>query len=253
MSVVIPAYNERDALPATVEAVRAAVEALGRSYEILVVDNASEDGTLDALAPLLDGERVRALRNDSNRGKGYSVRRGMLEARGELRLHCDADCAASLASLGNLLEAIRTCDVVAGSRLAPGARVGRRQPLRRRVAGRGFVLLCRALLSEPTTDLFCGFKLFRADAAEQAFRRSRLEGWTYDAEVLALARALGFRVREVGIAWSNRPSSRLDMARVLVPVTRELLAARRHVRREARIGIAGSTGAVAVKHAEPRS
>jgi len=252
MSVVIPAYNEREALPATVRAVRAAVEALGRPYEILVVDNASDDGTLDALAPLLDGDRVRALRNDVNRGKGHSVRRGMLEARGELRLHCDADCAPSLASLGTMLEAIEDADVVAGSRLAPGAQVGRRQPLRRRIAGRGFVLLCRALLSEPTTDLFCGFKLFRGEAAREAFGRSRLEGWTYDAEVLALARALGFRVREAGIVWVNRPSSRLSMARVLVPVTRELLAARRHVRREARRGRAGGSQGVKLGHAEPR-
>lgn len=252
ISVVIPAYNEREALPATVQEARAALEALGRPYEILVVDNASDDGTLDALAPLLDGGRVRALRNDANRGKGFSVRRGMLEARGELRLHCDADCAPSLASLGEVLAAIEGADVVAGSRLASGARVGRRQPLRRRIAGRGFVLLCRALLSEPTTDLFCGFKLFRAEAAREAFGRSRLEGWTYDAEVLALARALGFRVRETGIVWVNRPSSRLSMTRVLVPVTRELLAARRHVRREARLGRAGAPRGVELGHAGPR-
>ncbi len=252
ISVVIPAYNERETLPLTVGAVRAAMEELGRPYEILVVDNASEDGTLEALAPLLD-ERVRALRNDANRGKGYSVRRGMLEARGELRLHCDADCAPSLASLPRMLEAIADADVVAGSRLAPGAQVGRRQPLRRRIAGRSFVLLCRALLGEPTTDLFCGFKLFRGPAAEQAFGRSRLEGWTYDAEVLALARALGYRVREVGVVWSDRPASRLSMTRVLVPVTRELLAARRHVRREGRIGVAAPSGAVRFEPAEPRS
>jgi len=252
ISAVIPAYNEREALPATVAAVREALEARGRPWEIIVVDNASEDGTLEALAPQLDGERVRALRNDANYGKGHSVRRGMLEARGELRLHCDADCAPSLASMDDLLAAIAHADVVAGSRLAPGADVGRRQPLRRRIAGRGFVLLCRALLSEPTADLFCGFKLFRAEAAEQAFGRSRLEGWTYDAEVLALARALGFRVREVGIVWVNRPSSRLSMARVLLPVTRELLAARRHVHREARSGRSGTPGGVALEHAEPR-
>lgn len=253
ISVVIPTYNEREALPATVEAVRGAVQALGRPYEILVVDNASDDGTLGAMAPLLDGSRVRALSNDANRGKGYSVRRGMLEARGALRLHCDADCAPSLASLGSMLGAIEGADVVAGSRLAPGAQVGRRQPLRRRIAGRGFVLLCRALLSEPTTDLFCGFKLFRAEAAREAFGRSRLEGWTYDAEVLALARALGFRIRETGIVWADRPSSRLSMTRVLVPVTRELLAARRHVRREARLGRAGAAQGVRAEHAEPRS
>jgi len=239
LSVVVPAYDEEEALPATVRALRAWLEADGRTWEIIVVDNASEDGTVAALAPLLD-DRVRLLRNDRNRGKGYSVRRGMLAARGELRLHCDADCAASLTSLPDLLTAVEHADVVVGSRLADGARVDRRQPLRRRVAGRTFVLLCRAILRVPTNDLFCGFKLFRASAAEEAFGRSRLDGWTYDAEVLALAGALGFRVVEVGIDWSNRPSSRLSMTGVLVPVVRELLAARRHVRREARLGRAAA-------------
>jgi len=236
LSVVIPAYNEQLALPLTVAAVRDHLDARGETYEVIVVDNASEDATVAVLEPLLDGERVRLVRNDRNRGKGYSVRRGMLAARGDLVLHCDADCAASLESLPRMREAIAEADMVAGSRLAPGARLDRRQPFRRRVVGRSFVLLCRALLREPTTDLFCGFKLFRADAARDVFSRSTLEGWTYDAEVLALARALGYRVREVGVVWSDRDGSRLSMARVLVPVVRELLQARRHVRREAALG-----------------
>jgi dolichyl-phosphate beta-glucosyltransferase len=158
----------------------------------------------------------------------------MLAVGGELRLHCDADCAASLDSLPAMLAAIEEgADVVAGSRLAPGASVGRRQPLRRRIVGRSFVDLCRLVLREPTRDLFCGFKLWRAPAAEAAYGRTRLDGWTFDAETLAMARALGFRVREQGVVWSDRPGSRLSMARVLVPVVVELVRARRHVAREA--------------------
>ena len=86
------------------------------------------------------------------------------------------------------------------------------------------------MLGEPTRDLFCGFKLWRADAAEAAYSRTRLEGWVFDAEALALARALGYRLARDGIAWSDREGSRLSMPRVLVPVVRELLAARAHVR-----------------------
>ena len=156
----------------------------------------------------------------------------MLAASGELRLHCDADCAPSFVSLPKLLEAIEHADVVVGSRLASGARLHRRQPLRRRIVGRSFVLLCRAVLREPTTDLFCGFKLWRETAATAVYQRAQLDGWTFDAETLALARALGFRLREVGVEWSDREGSRLSMLRVLVPVVRELAAARRHVRRE---------------------
>jgi dolichyl-phosphate beta-glucosyltransferase len=235
ISVVVPAYNEETAIAATVGALRAWLQAHGEPWEILVVDNASEDRTAAVVDEIAAGEpRVRMLRNDRNRGKGHSMRRGMLEAGGELRLHCDADCATSLPSLPHMLELVQEHDVVVGSRLAEGAEVARRQPLRRRIVGRSFQQLCRLVLREPTTDLYCGFKLWRSRAAVDAYSRTRLVGWTFDAEVLAMARALGYRIRETGIVWTDREGSRVRMGRVLVPVVRELLAARRHVRREAR-------------------
>jgi dolichyl-phosphate beta-glucosyltransferase len=234
ISVVVPAYNEERGIAATVETLRDWLVRHGGDFELIVVDNASTDATVARIEALADGERVRLLRNESNRGKGHSVRRGMLEARGELRLHCDADCAVCLPSLPGMLELIGDADVVVGSRLAAGARVAKRQPLRRRIAGRGFQQLCRLMLREPTSDLFCGFKLWRADAAVAAYSRTRLEGWTFDAEVLAMARALGYRLREAGIVWTDREGSRVRMGHVLVPVVRELLAARRHVKREAK-------------------
>jgi dolichyl-phosphate beta-glucosyltransferase len=229
LSAVVPAYNEERGIAGTIRALLAAFERAGFEHEILVVDNASTDGTVAAVEALGDA-RVRVLRNGRNLGKGGSMRRGMLEAHGALRLHCDADCATSLPALGRMLERIEHADVVVGSRLAEGAAVGRRQPLRRRIAGRSFVGLCRLVLREPTRDLFCGFKLWRAEAAVAAYRNSRLEGWVFDAETLAVARALGYRVAEVGIPWDDRSGSRLSMLRVLVPVTRDLLAARRRVR-----------------------
>ena len=209
-SVVVPAYNEEVAIGGTVTALREYFDAIGDPYEILVVDNASTDATRSRVAPLLDGERVRLLVNDRNRGKGHSVRRGMLEARGDVRLHCDADCAPSLASLPRMLELLESSDLVVGSRLAPGAQLGRRQPLRRRVVGRSFQQLCRTILSEPTTDLFCGFKLWRGPAAQDVFSRITLDGWTYDAEAIALARAVGYGV--------TRDRDHLDRPRRLAAV-----------------------------------
>ncbi len=179
ISAVIPAYNEEKGIVAAVSALAAWLDAQGRSYELLVVDNASDDRTAELLSPLADGARVQLLRNEENRGKGYSVRRGMLAATGELRLHCDADCVPCLPSL-------------------PGS-----------------------------------FKLWRAEAAEAVYSRTRLDGWTFDAEALAMAHALGYQVVETGIVWNERQGSRLSMARVLVPVVRELVEARRHVRAEA--------------------
>jgi glycosyltransferase involved in cell wall biosynthesis len=231
MSVVIPAYNEEDVIAGTVEAVRDWLEERGRPYEILVVDNASTDRTDDVLAPLLEDSRIRLLRNEANRGKGYSVRKGMLEATGELRLMCDADCAPSLASLSRMVELSAEYDVVAGSRLAQGADVTRAQPPARRLAGKAFLTLCRLIMREPSRDIFCGFKLFRGEAASAGFSRQSLEGWTFDVEVLAIARGLGYSVTESGIVWNNRADSRLSMRRVLIPVVRELLRARRHVNR----------------------
>jgi dolichyl-phosphate beta-glucosyltransferase len=236
LSVVVPAYNEEVGIARTVTALREWLEAHAEPWEILVVDNASQDRTAAVVEELADGERVRLLRNDRNRGKGHSMRRGMLEATGELRLHCDADCATSLPSLPHMLELAAEYDVVVGSRLAEGAEVGRRQRLRRRLAGRSFQQLCRLVLREPTTDLYCGFKLWRARAAVDAYSRTRLEGWTFDAEVLAMARALGYSICETGIVWTDREGSRVRMGQILVPVVRELLAARRNVRREARRG-----------------
>jgi dolichyl-phosphate beta-glucosyltransferase len=247
MSVVVPAYNEEQAIGATLEALREWLDAAGRPYEIVVVDNASQDGTADVVHGLGD-ERVRLLVNDANRGKGFSVRRGMLETTGELRLLCDADCGSSLASLGRMVDASRESHVVVGSRVAEGAEVGRGQPLRRRLVGWPFIALTRLLMAEPTRDVYCGFKLWHGTAAEAVFPLQELEGWTFDAEVLALARRLGFTVREVGIVWTDRDGSRLSIRHVLLPVLGELLAARRNVRRQAR----GSAALAAPAPPEPR-
>jgi glycosyltransferase involved in cell wall biosynthesis len=230
ISVVIPTYNEGPVIAATVAAVAERIAREGRTWEIVVVDNDSTDGTADAVRALA-ADNVQLLENGANRGKGFSVRRGLLEARGELRLQCDADCVPSLESLDDMLEAASSFDVVIGSRLAAGAEVVR-QPLHRRLAGAAFLKLSRVVMREPARDVYCGFKLWRAGAAEAVYSRARLDGWVFDAETLALARRLGFRLREVGIVWVNRPGSRLSMPQMLLRALPELLAARRSVRRE---------------------
>ena len=125
-------------------------------------------------------------------------------------------------------------DVVAGVRNAPDSQVVRHQPLYRRTVSLGFILLCRAVMSEPLRDVFCGFKLFTAAAAHDVFTRSRIDGWVFDAEALAIARALGYLVRSCGIAWVNRPASRLSIPRVVLPALRELVATRAYVRGQVR-------------------
>jgi dolichyl-phosphate beta-glucosyltransferase len=236
MSVIVPVYNEEAAVADIVATLHDSLRGSGGDYEIVVVDNASEDRTVEVLLPLLDGEQVRLLKNDANRGKGFSVRRGMLDATGELRLLCDADCGPSLGSLPRMLDAIQQADVVVGSRVAQGARVDRQQPFRRRLVGWPFIALTRLIMAEPTRDVYCGFKLWRAAAAEAVFSCQRLDGWVFDAESLAMARRLGFRVREVGVTWADRRGSKLSIARVLVNALPALLAARHNVLAQRSLG-----------------
>ncbi len=136
-------------------------------------------------------------------------------------------------SLPLLEKATEEVDVAVGSRLSAGARVSRQQPIRRRIVGFGFITLTRVVMGRLPHDVYCGFKLWRAEAAQQVFERVHLDGWAFDAEALAMARRLGYDMREVGIEWTNRPDSRLSIRDVLLPVTRELLAARSNVRRAA--------------------
>ena len=258
MSVIIPVFNEAQEIATIVPAVRETLLARGGEWEIIVVDNASDDDTAERLCPFLEDPRVRLLRNERNRGKGFSVRRGMLEANCELRLMCDADCAPSLATLPAMEQLIGECEIVAGARNAADSQVDRYQPLQRRVASLAFIFLCRRVMGEPLRDVFCGFKLFTAAAAQDVFSRTRIDGWAFDAEALALARALGYRVRACGIIWTHRPGSRLSIPRIMIPVLRELVATRAHMRaaglRPHRAGVDASAHTVATAPpADPRN
>lgn len=231
--MIIPVLNEEGEIAGILDAATKQLEERSGDWEIIVVDNASTDRTYERAEPFVDGRRVRYLVNQTNRGKGFSIRRGMLEARGDLRLMCDADCVASLRSLALLESAAEEVDIAVGSRLTAGAAVDRQQPFRRRFVGFGFLALSRIVMGSLPRDVYCGFKLWRAGAAEQVFEKVHLDGWAFDAEALAMARRLGFSIREVGIEWTNRPDSRLSIRDVLLPVTAELIAARRNVRRAA--------------------
>jgi dolichyl-phosphate beta-glucosyltransferase len=232
LSVIIPMYNESDEVDTILPAVRQTLEARGGEWEIIAVDNASTDDTVARVTAYLEAPWIRLIRNSENRGKGYSVRRGMLAARGERRLICDADCAPSLASLPDLEARLETADIVAGARNAEDSHVERTQPIHRRAASLAFIFLCRQVMGEPLRDVFCGFKLFTGAAAEDIFSRVTIEGWAFDAEALALARALGYRAVPCGITWNHRPGSRLSLIHVAIPVLRELAATRRSLRRQ---------------------
>lgn len=213
LSVVIPAYNEAARLPATLRRVAEYLDGAGISHEILVVDDGSRDDTAARALAALDG-RVRVLRNGANRGKGYSVRRGMLAAGGRRRLMSDADLSTPIEELERLAQKIdEGCDVAIASRALPGANVEIHQSPFREGIGRAFNVLVRLLVLPGLRDTQCGFKLFSAAAAEEAFSRARLDGFSFDVEVLYVALRRGLRIAEVPVTWRNDVASRVTLLR----------------------------------------
>src|SRR5215469_1021552 len=196
LSVVIPAYDEERRLPRTLAAVIAHLRVQGRPFEVVVADDGSRDRTADVAREA--GPEVRVLRLP-HRGKGAAVRAGVTASSGDLLLVTDADLSTPIAELDRLLAALEQCDVAIASRNVAGARVAVRQRLDRRLMGRAFNLLVRALLLPGLRDTQCGAKLFRREVALAVFERCRSDGFAFDVEALVLARRQGYRVAEVPV------------------------------------------------------
>lgn len=232
LSIVIPAYNEQARLPGTLTRVLAYLDsAPWREPEVLVVD----DGSRDLTAALVEewagrDPRVRLLRNPGNRGKGYSVKHGMMEARGEWVLFSDADLSAPIEELDALWAALeRTPAAVAiGSRALNRGLIGVHQSKFRETAGRFFNLVMRLVCGLPFWDTQCGFKLFRRDAARDVFSRLRLERFGFDVEALFIARLKGYKTIEVPVRWNHADGTKVSMFRDSADMFLDLLRVRRN-------------------------
>jgi dolichyl-phosphate beta-glucosyltransferase len=215
ISIVIPAFNEQVRLPDTLRRVeRYLQESNWTFHEILVVDDGSTDGTFDAAAAFAAANpNIRVLRNPGNRGKGFSVRHGMLEARGEWRLFSDADLSTPIEELEKLWRAVLESnnEIAIGSRALDRSLIGVHQPGYRESMGRVFNAVMRAATGLPISDTQCGFKLFRADVAEEVFSRQILERFGFDAEVLYIASRRHYRIAEVAVRWNHVEGSKVGM------------------------------------------
>jgi glycosyltransferase involved in cell wall biosynthesis len=213
LSVVVPAFNEEARIARTVSEIMAEIDVLTLEGELIVVDDGSSDRTASMVeqASRVD-TRVRLVRA-SHAGKGATVRRGMLEARGEWRFLADADLSMPITELKRFLDAVHSggADVLVGSREAKGAvRVG--EPWSRHFIGRIFNWMVKLLVVRGINDTQCGFKLFSARAAEALFPLQRLDGFGFDVEILFLARRAGFSIREVPLTWVYRRESKVSLA-----------------------------------------
>ena len=211
-SIVIPAYNESARLGASLDSVFAYVHRQGWDAEVIVVNDGSRDNTADIVRSHAEKEpMLRLVENPGNRGKGYSVRNGVLHAEGRIILFSDADLSSPIEEAPKLFEVLNAgADIAIGSRWLRAETQTQRQPLHRQLFGRIFNLLLRLTLGLQFADTQCGFKAFKRAAAQAIFPLQKIERWGFDPEILFLARKLGFKVQEVPVAWGHSGGTRIN-------------------------------------------
>ncbi len=211
-SIVIPAYNEGARLTPTLEKVLAYIRQQGWDAEVIVVDDGSRDHTADIVRSFAEKDpMVQLVQNPGNHGKGYSVRHGMLKARGEVIVFSDADLSSPIEEMPKLLQALAAgADIAIGSRWLRAELQTTRQSLHRQLFGRIFNALNRIILGLRFKDTQCGFKAFTRRAAHTILPLQRIERWGFDPEILFLARKFGFRVQEVPVRWGHVGGTRIN-------------------------------------------
>ena len=233
LSLVIPAYNEERRLAASLESVAAFMASQRGGVELIIVDDGSGDRTAEiarAFAERQPGAKV--LVNDRNRGKGYSIRRGVLEARAETVLISDADLSTPLTEAGKLLDRLRAMGegIVIGSRGLKESKVEVRQNILRETMGRVFNLCVRLLTGLPFHDTQCGFKVFTRSIVAPILRRALVDRFSWDVEILYVAHRRGVKIEEVPVTWRNAPGSKVGILTAPASMLRDVLRIRRWYR-----------------------
>ncbi len=214
LSVIVPSFNEEARLPHSLDLIAAYLNSANRSTEVLVVDDGSNDRTAEVAASFTDRiANLRVLKNGENRGKGYSVRHGMQQARGEYVLFTDADLSAPIEEADKLLSALQQFDIAIGSRALNRDLIDVHESHFREFAGIIFNRIVRIVLWLPFVDTQCGFKAFRRERCRIIFEQQRIERFGFDPELLYLARHHGLKATEIPVRWSHSPATKINMMR----------------------------------------
>ena len=227
-SIVIPAYNESARIPATLQSVVDCIRQRGWSAEVVVVNDGSSDSTADVVRAFAAANpEVRLLENPGNRGKGYSVRSGMLQAHGEVVLFSDADLSAPIEAADGLFAAIAAgADIAIGSRWLETKRQTIRQPFYRQFFGRCFNGVTRFVMGLKFADTQCGFKAFTRAAAQTVFQLQTIERWGFDPEILFIALKRGYRIQEVAVSWAHDERTRMSYLKDGIKMLEEIAIVR---------------------------
>jgi glycosyltransferase involved in cell wall biosynthesis len=214
LSIIIPAFNEELRLPASLEKIANYIRSKRPNTEVLVVDDGSTDRTAAVAESWKDRiPGLRVLSNGTNRGKGFSVRHGSLEAKGEIVLFTDADLSAPIEEGEKLFEALQSCDVAIGSRAMNRSLIEVHESAFREVAGIIFNKIVRTMLWLPFVDTQCGFKAFRRERCRIIFEQQTIERFGFDPELLYLARHHGLSTKEIAVRWAHSPATKVSMMR----------------------------------------
>jgi dolichyl-phosphate beta-glucosyltransferase len=231
LSIIIPAHNEENRLPKTLEQVFDFTQTQTYTSEILVVENGSSDNTLEVARSFQKHYHNLFVLKEPASGKGLAVRKGMLTARGAYRFMCDADLSMPVTEINRFLPpALENFDIAIASREAPGA-IRYNEPGYRHWGGRGVNLLIRLFAIPGLQDTQCGFKIFRGPIAEQLFPSQTLDNWSFDIELIFIARQRGYRIVEVPIPWYFNPDTKLNPFKDAIQMGLDIITIHRNLQR----------------------
>jgi len=231
LSLVIPVYHEAQRLPQAIQKIDAFVQQNNYQTEVLIVENGSSDDTLSIARSFAQTRSFMRVFDESARGKGLAVKRGMLEARGDYRIMCDVDFSMPIEQVNRFIPPnLSDVEVAIGSREVPGARRFE-EPAYRHLIGRVFNTMVRYLVLPGLQDTQCGFKCFRGDVADVVFPLQTLDGMSFDTEVLFIARQKGLTIKEVPIDWYFDPDSRVRLIQDSIRMAFDLITIRRNAQK----------------------